>query len=139
VILAQSIGMTLPSLSWPTWALCESLPRVRSFPVQHIESESIPPARPYGPRVPVGEPRTCRGCARPIDPEQRAHVCKACRLRKCRGTTVGSACACCGHAVRAELVRRNLADGSVTLCGNCATRCGRRPLTLAQLRGERAA
>jgi hypothetical protein len=46
-------------------------------------------------------------------------------------------CACCGRAGDPRaLVRKRLADGMHTLCGNDAAIAGRRSVTLAELRAE---
>lgn len=94
------------------------------------------PSGDYGPRLPTGTPRTCRGCGRAIDPVSKRHVCTSCTLRKCRGAETGAACEACGHADRRVLRRLKLVEGMVTACGNCAALTGRRALSLAALRAE---
>jgi hypothetical protein len=99
------------------------------IPVKH-------PPDAYGPRLPFGSERRCKGCGRAIDPAERAHVCRACRVRKCRGAELGSACALCGLADRRMLRRVRLAEGPATLCGNHAALLGRRTISIEMLRAE---
>lgn len=115
-----------------------------TFPVEHdagdLEGELALalaiPSGDYGPRLPAGAPRVCRGCGRAIDPASKRHVCTSCTVRKCRGAETGAACEACGHADRRVLRRLRLVEGMVTACGNCTAIAGRRVLSLAALRAE---
>jgi hypothetical protein len=103
------------------------------------ETEPDLTARPYGPRLPIGEPRACRSCTRAIAPEERRHVCVACVQRKRRGAETGLACEACGHADRRVLRLLKVTERQITACGNGAALAGRRSLSLAELQAEVAA
>lgn len=68
--------------------------------------------------------------------EPRKDRCGRCYQRAYHGRDRAAACACCDNPDPRVLVRKTLADGMVTLCGNCATTAGRRRLTLEELRAE---
>jgi hypothetical protein len=85
--------------------------------------------RPNAPAV------RCKKCpTRTSNP--RRGCCPRCYQNDYHGRAREPACECCSNGDPRVLVRRTLAGELHTLCGNCSTIAGRRPLTLEQLRAE---
>lgn len=97
---------------------------------------SGPAPRVYGPREPVGAPRRCRTCQRPIPPAARRHACARCAVAASRGAVAVGPCAACGNADVRVLGQVELVDGRATLCANDRAVLGRLRLTLEELRAE---
>jgi hypothetical protein len=69
--------------------------------------------------------------------EPRRGRCVRCYQRAYHGRELARACACCtANPDPRALVRKRLASGMATLCGNCSAIAGRRPVSLEQLRAE---
>lgn len=77
----------------------------------------------------------CSTCRRPTS-EPRKGKCQRCYQADYMGRTKAAACECCTYADARALVRRTVAGETRTLCGNCSTILGRRPMTLAELTAE---
>jgi len=79
----------------------------------------------------------CSVCGVPVSANGRAGLCQRCYLAKYRGWEKGTECDCCGQADPRALVRKRLdRENWSTLCGNCATRAGRRKMTVDELHAE---
>jgi hypothetical protein len=93
-----------------------------TFPVQR--------RRPNAPAV------RCKRCPT-MTANPRKGCCPRCYQRDYHGRELELACATgCGQGDPRTLVRKTLAGEMHTLCGNCSTIAGRRPLSLEDLRAE---
>jgi hypothetical protein len=66
----------------------------------------------------------CESCPRLTT----GRFCVACRVRKCRGTTIDGSCPLCGVSDRRMLRRHRFTDGTRVICANHAAVAGRRSL-----------
>ena len=88
----------------------------------------------------TSDARSCVACARPA-PNARKGMCGRCYQARWKGAAHGPACEVCSVADPRVMVRRRmpLEDGALvwrTLCANCTTIAGKRPLTLGELARE---
>lgn len=106
--------------------------RSRTWAAAGVSPTTFPVKR----RSPGAAAVACVSCRRPTD-EPRKGQCMRCYLAAYNGRQKGAACSVCCQSDPRVLVRRTVAGvAGTTLCANCSTILGRRPLTLEQLRTE---